>query len=145
MPLASRVFFLEENGALKAIAWRAYERLCFGDPSAKFPEYAGKAVRGVHAVVEVENGVPVSIVEMNFFITYFGEDGGIDRDRNLEAQRLLARARRDSPRTHENTVIDITRELSLKRFERQFRWTPAGKEADRLEREIEALLGIAKR
>lgn len=101
-------------------------------------------MKGVHAVVEVEDGAPVSIIETNFFITYFGEDGGMDRERKLEAQRLLARTRADLQRRRGDCVIDITRELSQKRFHRQFRWAPTGQEADRLEREIERILGIPK-
>lgn len=85
------------------------------------------------------------MIETNFFVAYVGNDGGVDQERKLEAQRLLARTRADSQRRHEDTVIDITCELSRKRYDRQFQWAPTGKEAARFEREIERILGIVKR
>jgi predicted transcriptional regulator len=102
---------------------------------------AGKAVKGIHVVVE--DRLPVSIVEINYFLTYFNDKGAIDQEKKREAQLLLARTRRDDvPAQQNDTVIDINPELSEKRYCREFRWTPTEKEADRLERQIEKILGI---
>jgi hypothetical protein len=141
MAIVSRVFFIEENGGIRSIPWQRYERLYFGDTSAAFPELAGKAVKGIHVVVE--DRLPVSIVEINYFLTYFNDKGAIDQEKKREAQLLLARTRRDDvPAQQNDTVIDINPELSEKRYCREFRWTPTEKEADRLERQIEKILGI---
>lgn len=76
MRITSRVFFIEENGDLRGSEWSRYEKLYFADPSVRFAEYSGRAVKGVHVVVELDEGVPVSLVQTNFFVTYFSEDGG---------------------------------------------------------------------
>lgn len=145
--MVSRVFFLEENGDPRLIPWQRYERLYFRDPAIRFPEYACRDVKGVHAVVELEDRTPLSIVETNFFVTYFDQDGRIDRERKLEAQRLLAKIRRDgsSGRDAGNMVIDITAKLLEKKYHRVFRWAPTEKEAARLEQQIEHILGISAR
>ena len=143
MDVGFRIFFLDEDGSLRNIPWQTYVGLYFEFPSVRFPEYAGKAVRCVHVVVELEDRVPVSILESVFFITHFNSDGGIDQEKKVERQRL-ATDMRDAPEraTHENCVIDMKPRLSEKRYDHEFRWAPTTEETESLERRIELALDM---
>ena len=72
--------------------------LYFEFPSIRFPEYSGKAVKCVHVVVELEDKVPVAIMESIFFITHFNSMGGIHQEKKVERQRLATDMRIDGGR-----------------------------------------------
>jgi hypothetical protein len=88
MDIGFRVFFLEEDGSLRNVPWQTYVGLYFGFPSVRFPEYSGKAVKCVHVVVELEERVPIAILESVFFVTHFNAEGGIDQEKKVRRQRV---------------------------------------------------------
>jgi hypothetical protein len=143
MDIGFRVFFLEEDGSLRNVPWPTYVGLYFEFPSVRFPEYAGKAVKCVHVVVELEDRSPVAVLESIFFITHFNLDGGIDQEKKVERQRLATGMRVSSPDKRDGKcVIDMRPRLSEKRYDHEFRWAPTTREAADLERRIEEALGI---
>jgi len=88
MQLGFQVFFVDDDGALRNIPWPTYVGLYFDFPSIRLPEYAGRAVRCVHVVVEMEDRVPVGMLESVFFLAHFNPEGGMDQDKLVERQRL---------------------------------------------------------
>lgn len=143
MDIGFRVFFLEEDGSLRNIAWQTYVGLYFGFPSIRFPEYAGKAVKCVHVVVELEQKVPVAVLESVFFITHFSSDGGIDQEKKVERQGLAIDIKGTRQEGNEGgRVIDLRPRLSGKRDDGEFRWVLTEEETEDLERRVEEILDI---
>jgi len=144
MDVGFRLFFLEEDGSLRDIPWPTYVGLYFEFPSIRFPEYAGKAVRCVHVMVELEDRTPVAIRERIFFVTYFNPDGRIDQEKKVERHRLAVAMQIHGldGRDGKGVVIDMRPRLSEKRYDHEFRWKPTGKETKSLEQRIREALGI---
>jgi hypothetical protein len=109
MNFGFRVFFLEEDGSLRSIPWPTYVGLYSGFPAIRFPEYSGKAVKCVHVVVELENKVPVSILESIFFVTHFDKNGGMDQEKKVERQRIAGESEneeeQESPQRSESGAV----------------------------------------
>ncbi len=143
MELGFRVFFLEDNGHIRPIPWATFVGLYFNFPSIRFPEYAGQAIKSIHAVVELADKVPVQILESIFFITHFDAAGNMDPTKKTERQKLAVAMSRTVPETElSKGVIDIRARLSERQYDHQFRWYPSKEESDEYHRRIEALLGI---
>ncbi len=143
MDIGFRLFFLEDDGSLRNIPWSTFVGLYFDFPSISFPEYAGRAMKSIHTVVELENKAPAQIRESLFFITHFDSTGKMDQERKVERQRLTTAMGKGHPRqaTPEG-VIDLRPKLSERRYDHEFRWTPTEKETVEFLRRIEEILGI---
>lgn len=169
MDIGFRVFFLEEDGSLRNVAWQTYVGLYFGFPSVRFPEYSGKAVKCVHAVVELEERVPVAILETVFFVTHFNREGGIDQEKKVRRQRVagdqdgsayrVPQARNETVKGHAAAgrpgvrssravtgegehIIDLVPRLSERRHGKEFHWALTPEETEDLERRVRELLNI---
>lgn len=143
MEMGFRVFFLEDNGFLRPIPWATFVGLYFNFPSISFPEYAGLAVRSIHTVVELENKVPVQILESLFFITHFDSHGAMDAQMKAQRQELaLAMARSPTGKEGTKGVINLNPRLMERQYDRQFRWQPTPGEMHDYLRQIEELLDI---
>ena len=145
MQLGFRVFFVDDDGALRSIPWPTYVGLYFDFPSIRFPEYAGRAVRCVHVVVEMEDRVPVGMLESVFFLTHFNPEGGMDQDKKVERQRLAIdmRGSRTEGRPG-RCVIDMKPRLLERQYDHEFRWSPTRAEAAHYERRIAEILGLMR-
>lgn len=140
MGLGSRMFFFEEDGAHRSVPWGRYMRLYQGDPSVRFPEYAGKAVKCVSVVIELEDLIPLSVLRTDFFVTYFDGRGLIDRTKKEEALRLAVNmAGPDLTEPGQGPEIDAHQRLSAKRYRDRFRWTPTREEEAKIGRRIERM------
>jgi hypothetical protein len=143
MEVGFRVFFVEDDGSLRNIPWPTYVGLYFESPSIRFPEYAGRAMRCVHVVIEMEDRRPVGLLESIFFITHFNAEGAMDQDKKVERQRLAVDIRGGrSQRASGKSVIDMRPRLSEKRYDHVFRWNPTQEETADLERRIGEILGL---
>jgi len=143
MQLGFRIFFVDDSGALRDIPWPTYVGLYFDFPSIRFPEYAGKAVKCVHVVLEMEDRVPVGMLESVFFITHFNAEGGMDQDKKVERQRLAIDMRDSRPgKGPARCVIDMKPRLLERRYDHEFRWNPTREEAAHYEQCIAEILGI---
>jgi hypothetical protein len=143
MEMGFRVFFLEDSGLLRPIPWATFVGLYFSFPSIRFPEYAGQAIKSIHAVVELQDKVPVQILESLFFMTHFDSEGNMDPAKKAERQQLaVAMARTAGDPDLPNGVLDIRSRLSEKQYDHEFRWYPTDEEFDRYQHKIEEILGI---
>ncbi|MBC8431687.1 MAG: hypothetical protein H8D96_07180 [Desulfobacterales bacterium] len=121
-----RVFFVDENEALKRIPLTRYERLLGADPEVRFQEYAGKRVRYALVILEIVNRKPAEIVSIQYSILSFDSDGRIDAG-ELEKEMKLgfkmlqtSTADVDSP-----NVINAKDRFAMKRYHDQYTWTPS--------------------
>ena len=145
MGVGFRMFFFEEDGSLRSVPWGRYMRLYEGDPSVRFPEYAGKAVKCVSVVIELEDRIPLSVLRTDFFITHFDGRGRIDRTKKEEALRLAVNmAGPDLTEPGHGPVIDAHQRLSAKRYRDRFRWTPTREEEAKIGRRIERMFTVRK-
>ncbi|NQT68018.1 MAG: hypothetical protein HQ552_00390 [Desulfobacteraceae bacterium] len=134
-----RVFFVDENEALKRIPLTRYERLLGADPEVRFQEYAGKRVRYALATLEFVNRKPVEIVSIQYSILSFDPSGRIDageleKEMKLGFQMLqTSTADLDSP-----NVINAKDRFAMKRYHDQYTWTPSS-EVERAV--VEAIFG----
>ena len=125
MGLGSRMFFFEEDGTLRSMPWSRYMRLYEGDPSVRFHEYAGKAVKCVSVVIELKDRIPLSVLRTDFFITYFDGKGRMDQTKKEEALKLAVNmAGPDLTEPGQGLVIDAHQRLSAKRYRDQLRMGP---------------------
>jgi len=134
-----RVFFVDENEALKRIPLTRYERLLGAAPEVRFQEYAGKRVRYALATLEFVNRKPVEIVSIQYSILSFDPSGRIDageleKEMKLGFQMLqTSTADLDSP-----NVINAKDRFAMKRYHDQYTWTPSS-EVERAV--VEAIFG----
>ncbi len=143
MEVGFRVFFVEDDGSLRNIPWPTYVGLYFEFPSIRFPEYAGKAVRCVHVVIEMADRKPVGLLESIFFITHFNAEGGMDQEKKVERQRLAVDIRGGrSEKVSGKSVIDMRPRLSERRYDHEFRWSPTQVETAHLKQRIGEILGL---
>jgi hypothetical protein len=143
MEMGFRVFFLEDSGFLRPIPWATFVGLYFSFPSIRFPEYAGQAVKSIHAVVELQDKAPVQILESLFFITHFDGEGNMDPAKRAERQQLAIAMTRTNPDPGSpKGVIDIRSRLSERQYDHQFRWCPTEAESEDYHRRIEEILGM---
>jgi len=143
MQLGFRIFFVDDSGALRDIPWPTYVGLYFDFPSIRFPEYASKAVKCVHVVVEMKDRVPVGLLESVFFITHFNGEGGMDQEKKVERQRLALDMREGRPEKRRGKdVIDMKPRLLERRYDLEFRWSPSKEEVDNYETRIAEILGL---
>jgi hypothetical protein len=141
MEVAFRVFFVEDNGSLRTIPWTTFVGLYFDFPSVRFPEYAGRAIRSIHTVVELRNKAPSRILKSVFFITHFDPNGKMDEQKKVERQKLTAIMGANTSKAPQG-VLDLKPRLSEKRYDNEFRWSPTAKETARYLEQIEEILGI---
>ena len=137
-----RVFFVDENEALKRIPLTRYERLLGADPEVRFQEYAGKRVRYALAILEFVNRKPVEIVSIQYSILSFDPSGRIDageleKEMKLGFKMLQPSASELDP----PNVINAKDRFAMKRYHDQYTWTPSSE----VERAIaEAVFGKKK-
>ena len=143
MDIGFRMFFLKDDGSLRSIPWPMFIGLYFDFPSISFPEYAGRRIKSVHTVIELENKAPIQILESLFFITHFDSTGKMDQKKKVERQRLTTAMGKSRPdEAAPGGVIDLRPRLSERRYDHEFRWSPTEKEAAEFRRQMEEILGI---
>jgi hypothetical protein len=96
-------------------------------------------------VIEMEDRVPVGMLESVFFLTHFNPEGGMDQDKKVERQRL-AIGMRGSRREGRpgRCVIDMRPRLLQRQHDHEFRWNPTQEEAAHYERRIAEILGLMR-
>jgi hypothetical protein len=145
MGFGSRIFFFEDDGTLRSVPWSRYDRLYKRDPSVLFPEYAGKAVKCVSVVIELENRISLSVLRTNFFITHFDKRGLIDRTRKEEALRLAVNMTGPDLSDPCGPVIDAHQRLSAKVYRDRFTWIPTREEEEKIERRLDRMFAGHKK
>ena len=118
MGVGARMFFFEEDGALRSMPWGRYMRLYEGNPS---------------------------VLRTDYFITYFDGRGRVDHTKKEGALRLAVNmAGPDLTERGQGPVMDAHRRLSAKRCRDRFKWTPTREEEAKIGRRIERMFAVRK-
>jgi len=132
MGLGFRLIFFEDDGTLRRISYARYLRLHRGEQSASFPEYAGKRVKAAQTVVRNEGRHVVDVLHVDWVIIPFDCRGRLDADEIDRLERLVVGTMGDQ--LVRNNVVDIAPHLAKPHLHRDFKWTPASNDVDRLYR-----------
>jgi hypothetical protein len=92
MGLGSRIFLVNDDGSLQRLSLARYERLLHRDPKERLPQYAGKRIRYVLVVLEIENRRPTEVILVQYSYLSFDSEGRIDaaeREKRLVWQWIL--------------------------------------------------------
>ena len=87
-----RIFFVDDDGAIKRFPLTRYLRLTERDPNERLPEYANTRIRCVEAAVELEQRKPVDILRLLYIILFFDAEGRLDateKDNPVERGRCI--------------------------------------------------------
>ncbi|SFJ72732.1 hypothetical protein SAMN04487925_110243 [Bradyrhizobium sp. cf659] len=129
MPVSVR-FYLFASDGLQRISHRVMEGLCQGRDA--MPQFAGTKQKVVNAIIEVENGKPARIVNIEGTYLDFDSAGKIQESlwRGVVEAMDTHDALERSKRTKASKVVDLTPKLNRERWQRENRWTPSQRDLD---------------
>jgi hypothetical protein len=126
MGLGSRIFLVNDDDSIKRLSMAKFERLNRGDPEERLPQYAGKRVRYVFVILEIDNRKPVDIVLVQHSHLPLDSEGRID---TLEMEKEVSLAMDIVPpllpEKRSGRTIDARYKFARKRYFDQYKWTPS--------------------
>jgi hypothetical protein len=133
MGIGVRVFFVENEGRVKRISLKRFQRLIdSGQNVERLPEYAGQRLRIAVVILEVKGRKPVAIERIDRSILVFDGTGRVDRRQEQKQGRLaVASLPWPMPESSETSVIDARSRFAKKRIAHEYSWrlTPDVEEA----------------
>jgi hypothetical protein len=125
MATTSRVFLLDEDGSIRPIPLARFERLWECDPNERLPECAGKRVRCVVVILEVQQRRPVEILHLDWSWLPFDSSGSLE-ETQLEIQRRVAIDMIDLVTATDKSaaVLQGRSHFAKKRYQHEFNWAP---------------------
>jgi hypothetical protein len=125
MGFSQRIFFVNEDDSLLRLPLTRYERLLQRDPEERFPQYAGKRIRYILAVVDLLNRRPVEILRVKYSHLYFDSDGLIEPDkRSKEIRRYFDIFPSEPIIRYPWDPVRPKRTLPEKSYRGEYNWTP---------------------
>ena len=134
MPISTRLYVLEPDGALKRIPMRVVNGLVFGADSV--PAYAGTSQRIVQVLVENEGGRPVQILDVTGSIWAFDDAGKVDRSLRRAAGEWFDVAYQEKSKDPAGRVVSLVPELKRRELEARYRWSVTQDIVDRIAADI---------
>ncbi|MHC4040611.1 hypothetical protein [Bradyrhizobium sp. 23AC] len=135
MPVSVRFYLFAPDG-LQRISRRVMDGLCQGRDA--LPQFAGTKQKVANAIIEVENGKPARIV--NIEGTYLGFDSAGKIQDSLWRGAVEAMDTHDalerSIRTKGSKVVDLAPKLNRERWQRENRWTPSKHDIDLISEDV---------
>jgi hypothetical protein len=132
MGLGVRVFFVENEGRVKRISLKRFQRLIDSGNVERLPEYAGQRLRIADVILEVKGRKPVAIERIDRAILVFDGTGRVDRGQEQKQGRLaVASLPWPMPESNEKSVIDARSRFAKKLIAHEYSWrlTPDVEEA----------------
>ncbi|MBB3265599.1 hypothetical protein FHW79_003228 [Azospirillum sp. OGB3] len=131
MPVWRRYLVKEPTGRLVELPSRQYDRA--DDGTAPIPDYAGRCVELVSAVLVGKQGAAPTVTEVAFTKLYFDQSGFVDAAKRERMIRLMLescadqRCRRPARRTGRTDCNALAERADAARNElmRDFEWAPA--------------------
>jgi len=136
MGIGIRIHFFHDDGVIKKIPYARFERLLSVDSIERFPHYAKKKMRCSMTYVELEHRVPARIMQTDFMIIPFAEDGSMDYEEFSRGDQLAFNMIDILPAPKTDNIIDISKRISRKRYLEEFTWKPTNKELNYLVNDI---------
>ena len=87
MGQSSKMFLLDDDGTLFALAGTAFMRMLRREPVARLPDFAGRRMRVASLSVELIRRAPRRVVHSSFFMIDIDADGCLNVER-LNAQQF---------------------------------------------------------
>lgn len=125
MGIGTRIFFVNDDDTIQRFPLAKFERLRRRDPEERLPRYAGKRLRYVLVVLELEHRRPVEILMTEQSYLYFDSEGRIDTAEREKAAELAVNMVPPSPKQRQiGGVIRAHHRFAKRHYERRYRWTP---------------------
>ena len=125
MGTTARVFIVNNDDSLRRIPLARYTRLYNHDPGESIPEYAGKRVRCVMVILEVDRRIPLEILHVDYFFLPFDTGGRFDTAEEVRERESVGEMMEtfyDVPGT--GNVIPARAYFAKRRYEIKYKWTP---------------------
>ncbi len=137
MTLSYRIYFVDENDSIKKMSQDKFQRLMNGDRKTSCPEYAGKKMRNVFVLLDIEDRKPLKIRRVDGGYVTFDEDGRFDKEDSLE-QMSAAMSCMSIPgvTADDPNVIDAQSKFAQKTFDHKYKWEPGEYLMSEIERMI---------
>ena len=119
-----RIFFVDDDGAIKRFPLTRYLRLTERDPNERLPEYANTRVRCVEAAMELEQRKPVDILRLLYIILFFDAEGRLDATEKEKEWQLSAEIAPPFLEQESKQVVDARHRFAKRRFHHKYRWEP---------------------
>lgn len=126
MGIGLRIFFVNDDDTIERFPLAKFERLRRGNPEERLQQYAGKRVRYVLVVLEMENRKPTEIILVQHSYLPFDSEGRIDTDEMEKAASLavdIVPPLRSDQR-HED-FINARHKFAKKRYNGEYKWIPS--------------------
>ncbi len=128
MGISLRIFIVDDDDKLQRLPLARYDRLLAPNSKECMPQYAGKRVRYALVVVDLINRTPVEILRFEYSFLSFDAEGRIDPTESEKEARLAFEILPPLPFLFDkptDNVIEARHLFSKKRFENEYKWTPA--------------------
>ncbi|KAA0684210.1 hypothetical protein [Roseomonas genomospecies 6] len=131
MPVWRRYLVKEPTGRLVELPSRQYDRA--DDGTAPIPDYAGRCVELVSAVLVGKQGGPPTVTEVAFTKLYFDQSGFVDSAKRERMIRLMLESCADRrcrtvvkrPDCTDCTALAERADAARSELTRDFEWAPA--------------------
>jgi hypothetical protein len=143
MGIGVRIFLVTDDNCLERLSLMRYERLLRYDPTEHLPQYAGKRLRHVLVVLEMEHRKPVGIRKIEYGYLHFDSEGKLDiikRERKARMAMELFPSLSDDE--HPPQVIDARHLFARKRYSDEYHWQPSREMGTAI---VEAIFGKTQR
>ena len=125
MGIGIRIYIVEDDDSLERIPLTRYERMRRGVPGEGLPQYSGRRMRYIFALIEMINRKPVEIVRLSFSYLTFDSEGKLDRSEFATMARLSIDSLPPTEAAQpEQKVVDAEHKFEKKRYRDQFTWSP---------------------
>lgn len=123
MGLGLRVFFVHNNDDFIKVSYARWDRLHSKHPTECFPEYAGKRMRFIFVILDLEEKKPVYIRHIDLGFITFDAEGKMDQE-DWEKHLHLAVESADlfGPEENEGNVINARTQFLRKGYHHRYRW-----------------------
>jgi hypothetical protein len=129
-------FYIFAPAGLQRISRRVMEGLCHGQDA--MPQFAGTKQKIANAIVELEDGKPARLLQVEGSYLQFDHTGKVDeslRRSAIEAMETFD-ALEQSERIKPSKVINIAPKLNREKWERENRWSPSKEDLDTIAADI---------
>ena len=124
MGTSIRIFFVDDDGAIKRFPLARYLRLTERDQNEHLPEYANTRVRCVEAAIELEQRKPVGILRLLYIILVFDAEGRLDATEKEKEWQLNAETAPPFLEQESKQIVDARHRFAKRRFHHRYRWEP---------------------
>ncbi len=130
MSIGLRPFLIEDDDSVHPLPLARFEGVAM-ERSEPMPRYAGRRVRYVMAVVEVENRIAVAVSRLEYGYLAFDDRGYAD-EAALEEEMATAVAMLKLPRSASAENVGGHHHFARKRYAHEYQWQPSRALHDRL-------------